>query len=82
LRGRATGFDGFGLALAFAQSEDEALARQFYDRAEQWFQKRRSRSADLLALRADAAQALQIDTADTDPLDDPQSPSLPEEPEP
>jgi len=82
LRGKASGFDSFCLSLAYAKLGDGMLARHWYDQGEDWLKKHSARSADLIRLRTEAAELLQIDTSHADSPKTPQPPSLPEEFEP
>jgi tetratricopeptide (TPR) repeat protein len=82
LRGKASGFDSFCLSLAYAKSGDGMLARQWYDQGEEWIKKHSSRSADLIRLRTEAAELLQIEMSHTDPSASPKPSFTVEEPEP
>jgi tetratricopeptide (TPR) repeat protein len=82
LRGKANGFDRFCLSLAYAKTGDRMLARHWYDQGEEWLKKHSAPSADLMRLRTEAAELLQIETPRTDPSTSSKQSNIVEEPEP
>ncbi len=60
LREGGSGFDWFFLAMAYWQLGDEAVSRNWYDKAVKWMDKNQPEDAELRRFRPEATALLKI----------------------